>query len=109
MSHDLAYVKHINENIVAIRQFTQVGREEFLRNLQVQYAVIRAFEIIGEASKRLSLELKDRHPAIPWKNIAGLRDILIHNYMGVDVQRVWQVVENELNHLASAIAQELKD
>ena len=58
-----------------------------------QDAVIRQLEIVGEASKRLSTELRDANPAVPWRRVCGLRDVLIHNYMGADLEAVWSVVE----------------
>lgn len=61
-----------------------------------QDAIIRNLEILGEASKRLSKPLKSQYSHIPWRNIAGLRDVLIHDYMGVDLPSVWNVVEQNL-------------
>lgn len=65
----------------------------------IQDAVIRNLEIIGEATKKLSPEIREKHSRIPWKQIAGLRDVLIHDYMRVDALEVWGVVENNLDEL----------
>jgi uncharacterized protein with HEPN domain len=67
----------------------------------IQDAIIRNFEIIGEATKRLSPERKQSHPEIQWRGMAGFRDVLIHNYMGVDLEEVWNILENELPHIKS--------
>ena len=71
-----------------------------------QDAVIRQLEIIGEATKRLSPDLRRRYPQIPWKRIAGLRDVLIHDYLGVDIALVWRITQTylpELKHQVEAI------
>lgn len=69
----------------------------------IQDAVIRNFEIIGEATKRLSLELKNAYPDVAWKQIAGLRDILVHDYLKVNLNRVWGIIEQDLPRLKQTI------
>ena len=69
----------------------------------IQDGVARNFEIIGEATRRLSAHIKQTYPEPPWRQMAGLRDVLIHNYMGVDVNEVWNIVEHELPGLKHAI------
>jgi uncharacterized protein with HEPN domain len=78
---------------------------EFLTDLKTQDAVIRTLEIVGEATKQLSQEVRTRHPAVPWKNMAGLRDKLIHDYFGVNFDIVWQIVSDELPAVAIQIEQ----
>ena len=64
--------------------------------------MIRQLEIIGEATKRLSPQMLGRHPEVPWRQVAGMRDVLIHDYMGVDLERVWNVVQRDLPLLRKA-------
>lgn len=75
----------------------------------IQDAVIRNFEIIGEATKALSPEFRTQHPNIPWSSTAGMRDVLIHGYMGVDLKIVWDVVSARLNPIVDGIEQLLGD
>jgi len=79
--------------------------EAFLADLKTQDAVIRNLEIIGEATKNLSRELRDRYPGVPWKAMAGIRDRLIHDYFGVNLDIVWQIVSGELPQLIMQIDQ----
>lgn len=102
--NSLIYINHIKDCISRIKSYTE-GMEEssFLENSLIQDAVIRNFEIIGEATKHLSNEFRDKYPKIEWKKIAGLRDKLIHDYIGVDLWAVWGIVENVLPELEDSI------
>lgn len=103
MKDDRLYLEHIRQAIERVASYTLAGREEFLRNAMIQDAVARNFEIIGEVTKRLSEAAKRRHPDIPWRRIAGFRDILIHDYMAVDASEVWNVIESHLPALRAAV------
>ena len=101
MKNDGVYLRHIRDAIRDIEEYTAAGREAFLSDRMRQDAVIRKLEIIGEAVKRLSEDTKSRQPSIPWKQIAGMRDRLSHDYFGVDLDLVWRVVERDLPTLAA--------
>ena len=97
------------EGILKIEEYTSdVTEDEFYKNTLIQDAVFRRLEIIGEAVKSISAEIKDSHDEIPWKQIAGMRDILIHQYSGVKLERVWIVVKRDIPDLKNKIA-DLKD
>jgi uncharacterized protein with HEPN domain len=74
-----------------------------MSNTMIQDAVIRNLEIIGEAAKALSPEFRSQHPGVPWAGMAGMRDVLIHGYMGVDLKVVWDVVAVRLDSIAAKI------
>lgn len=99
MNHDKLYIAHILECIQRIESYTRDGRDTFMNTPMVQDAAIRNFEVIGEAAKRVSPELKQAHPDVPWRRIAAFRDVLIHDYMGVDLNEVWNIAERELPDL----------
>lgn len=98
------YLAHILECLQKIERFTTDGKAQFMADAMVQDAVLRNFEIIGEAAKRLDDAYRAAHPQIPWRAMAGLRDVLIHQYEGVDLERVWTIVEDDLPTLKKAIA-----
>ena len=102
---DTVYMRHILDAIGRIEEYViGLDRDAFLRTSLVQDGVIRQFEIIGEATKNLSETLKERHPNIPWKDIAGMRDKLIHQYFGVDISAVWETVVLDLSPLKEEIS-----
>jgi uncharacterized protein with HEPN domain len=100
---DEAYLLHIQDSINQISEYTKEGREVFFSSRLIQDAVIRNLEIVGEATKQLASDVKAKQPLIPWKQIAGMRDMLIHDYFGVDLNIVWGVVENRLPELEKAV------
>ncbi len=99
MKDDQVYLNHIHDAIVQINTYTAEGRDSFFSERIIQDAVIRNLEIIGEPVKKLSPDLRKRRPKVPWSRIAGMRDVLIHDYFGVDLKTVWDVVENRLPEL----------
>jgi uncharacterized protein with HEPN domain len=100
---DLLYLEHILERIERIEEAAEKGRGAFNESHVIQDAVIRNFEVIGEAVKQISDERKDAYPGVPWRRIAGFRDILIHQYMGVDLDEVWNVIDKDLPPLKSTV------
>ena len=104
MKDELAYIEHIKEAISKILKYTQnLTREEFEENSMVQDAVIRNIEIIGEATKNISQEMTSLYKKIPWKEMTGMRDKLIHDYMGVEIGVVWKTIELDIPDLDELI------
>jgi uncharacterized protein with HEPN domain len=104
MKKDRVYLTHILDAISDIEKFMKgVSEVEFFENREKQYAVLRALEIIGEATKNLSNELKTQSAGIHWKNIAEMRDKLIHAYFGVNLPLVWETVKKDLPQLKKQV------
>lgn len=103
------YLQHILDAIARIdRYLLGVDEATFCRQELLQDGAIRQIEIIGEAVKRLSPELLSGHPQIPWQDVSGMRDKLIHDYFGVDIEKVWLTTKDDLPLLKSAVADMLK-
>ena len=96
---DKLYIVHIAEAIERIRRYTTTGHDAFMGDDMIQSAVIRQLQIVGEAARNLSGELKTDERAVPWKSIIGTRDRLIHGYSEVNLDAVWAIVERDLPEL----------
>lgn len=110
MKRDKAYLKDVLDAISDIESFIGgISEKEFYKNKEKQYAVVRALEIIGEATKNLSKELRIKHKEIPWKDIAGMRDKLIHGYFGVKWELVWETARNKIPRLKGQLSKILQE
>lgn len=105
MKSDKIYLSHIMDAIKDIESFTKkIDKKGFQESKLIQSAVIRQIEIIGEATKNLSPAIRNKHKGIPWKDIAGMRDMLIHEYFGVDLEAVWRTVTEDIPVLKKQLA-----
>lgn len=109
MKKQQLYLKDILERIRRIEIITASGQDVFTESFVNQDAVIRSFEVIGEIVKRLSSEQTAAYPNIPWRQIAGFRDVLIHDYEKVDLKELWRIVTEDLAPLKQAITTMLTD
>ena len=109
MKDDRVYLQHIRDALDDIDAYCASGRETFMADRMRQDATLRKLEIIGQAVKNLSEQTKSRQPETPWKQIAGLRDKVIHDYFGVNLDIVWAVVDKEVPKLRVAISTLLND
>jgi uncharacterized protein with HEPN domain len=103
VSRDALYLRHVLDAVGKVERYVAVGHTEFMAASHWQDAVIRQLEIIGEAVKRISPETLGHRSDIPWRRIASMRDFLIHEYMGVDLEAVWQVTQSNLPELRQAV------
>ncbi|PIS28438.1 hypothetical protein COT42_08100 [Candidatus Saganbacteria bacterium CG08_land_8_20_14_0_20_45_16] len=105
MKRDLTvYLNDILESIELIQGYVKgVSEAEYCKNQQLQDSVVRRLEIIGEAVKQVDDAFRSKYPKVPWKKIAGLRDVLIHEYFGVNPFRVWATLKNDLPQLKKDI------
>ena len=103
MKDDRAYLLHIAECIRRIEENTSGGRDEFLTSHTLQDAVLRNLQTMSESTQRLSEELRTKHPETDWRRIAAFHNVLVHDYLGIDLERVWQITRQEVQQLKGTV------
>jgi uncharacterized protein with HEPN domain len=96
MKEDRLYLIHILECISRIEKYVAGGREEFLQSTLIQDAVLRNLQTLGQSAQRLSETVRNSYTEIDWRGIIGLRNVLVHDYLGIALNRVWEIVEQDL-------------
>ena len=104
MKDDRLYVEHILECISRIQEYCQGGEDAFFESHIVQDAVLRNLQTLTESSTRLSQGLKAAHPGIDWHGVAGFRNVLVHDYLGINLRRVWDIIRLDLPVLQAQMA-----
>jgi uncharacterized protein with HEPN domain len=100
---DLFYLAYILETIDRIERYCAARERAFLESDLLQDAVLRNLQVLAESSQRISLTLKEQHPDIDWRGLAGFRNVLVHDYLGVNIARIWHIVSVDLPTLKLAI------
>lgn len=108
MKDDRVYLEHIRDSLLRVTRYTAGGHDAFLTDEKTQDAVVRSLDVVGEAAKRISSATRERAPTVQWKQITGMRDKLIHEYFGVNLEAVWQVVKRDGPALLAEVQRLLK-
>ena len=109
MRHDAVYLRHIAECVRRVEDNVTGGKVEFLASHTVQDATLRNLQTMSEASQRLSDVAKLAQPEVEWAKISAFRNILVHNYLGIDLELIWKVIENDLPGLKRAVEEMLQN
>ena len=106
---NLLFLEDILTSIILIEKYTKnLNLSQLEKKIEKQDSLVRRIEIIGEAAKNLPLDFKNKYSGVPWKDIAGMRDIIVHAYFGVNLDTIWKVVKNDLPKLKKQIQEILK-
>jgi len=100
---DRLYLIHIKECIERVIMYTEEGKDFFFEDIKTQDAVMRNLQILAESTQRLSDILKEKHPEVDWRNISGFRNVAVHEYLKMDVTRIWDIVEQDIPLLEEKI------
>lgn len=109
MKDDRLYLIHILESIERVEEYTCQGLEQFLSDKKTQDAVLRNLQILAESTQRISPELKTANPEIDWRGISGFRNVLVHDYLGVNLITVWGIIEGPLKELKRRMSRVLEN
>jgi uncharacterized protein with HEPN domain len=104
VSDDGLYLVHILERIDRIEQYTASGYESFRQETMIQDAVLRNLHTLSESTQRVSDAVKEAHPEVDWRGIGRFRNVVVHEYLGIDLARIWDIVQNDLPDLKRSIA-----
>jgi uncharacterized protein with HEPN domain len=103
MKDDRLYLIHVKECIERVQQYIKSDKQRFLDDVMVQDAVLRNLQVMAESTQRISAELKARHAEVNWRRIAAFRNLLVHNYLGVNLERVWVITEQDVPDLKTKV------
>jgi len=103
MKDQRIYLQHIIERIGWIEEYTSIGRDQFLASRMAQDATLRQLQVMAESTQRISADLKDQYPEVDWRALLGFRSVLVHNYLGVDMDGVYLAIQMHLPVLKAAV------
>jgi len=103
MRDDGVYLRHIRECVRRIKENTAEGRDRFMASHTLQDAVLRNLQTLAESTRRLSEVAKATRPDIEWRRIAAFRNVIVHNYLGMDVEQIWTIIERDVPLLEAAV------
>ena len=103
MKEDRIYLEHIRECLGHVESFTKSGRDQFLADRKTQDAVLRNLQTMAESVSRLSIAVREHRPEVDWRGIIGFRNVLVHGYLGINLTRVWRIVEQDVPVLRAAV------
>ncbi|MFA5553535.1 MAG: HepT-like ribonuclease domain-containing protein [Phycisphaerae bacterium] len=103
MKDDSVYLRYILDCISRIEENASSGKDEFMASHTIQDAVLRNLQTMTESTQRLSESLKEAHPEIEWHYISAFRNVLVHDYLGIDIEKIWEITQNEVPKLKQAI------
>lgn len=108
MKDDSIYLLHILECIDKINQYTSDGRAAFMTSTIIQDAVIRNLQVLAESSQNISDSLKQKYSTVDWKSISGFRNVVVHDYLGLDMEKMWDIVEQDIPNMKTTISKMLE-
>jgi uncharacterized protein with HEPN domain len=109
MKDDSVYLRHILECIRRVEEDSAGGRERFLTSHTLQDAVVRNLQTMAESTQRLSDDAKEQYPEIDWYRIAAFRNVLVHDYLGVDLENIWKITQQDVPELKNVVLEMLKN